>query len=344
MKPFRERNPIPIGAVGIVIILVLLLAAFNVAKLPFIGSGTTYKANFSEAAGLNPDDEVRVAGVKAGKVSSIKLVGQHVEVSFQIEPGIAFGRDSRAAIKIKSLLGQKYLQLEPLGPGQQSAKVAIPTTRTTAPFDVPQAFSQLSENIDAIDTDQLAQSFNVLADAFKDSPDSVRSAVTGLSRLSQTISTRDAALHDLLGHAQTVTGVLAARDKELTTLIGDGDLLLKVVQQRRQAIHDLLVNTSQLSLQLTGLVKENRAAITPALANLKGVLSILQRNQDNLDKLIGLLGPFTRDFADVLGTGRWFDTFVCNLLPTGAGVTDNPLVSAVQDGVFGKPKPNCATG
>jgi len=205
---------------------------------------------------------------------------------------------------------------------------------------VPQAFSQLSENIDAIDTDQLAQSFNVLADAFKDSPDSVRSAVTGLSRLSQTISSRDAVLHDLLGHAQTVTGVLQARDKELTTLIGDGDLLLKVVQQRRQATHDLLVNTSLLSQQLTGLVKDNRAAITPALANLKATLAILQRNQDNLDKLVGLLGPFTRDFADVLGTGRWFDTFVCNLVPAST----SPAVAAVQTGVLGPSNPNCATG
>ena len=59
MTPFRERNPVIIGAVSLAVLLALLAAAFNAQNLPLIGGGDTYKASFSEAGGLKANDEVR---------------------------------------------------------------------------------------------------------------------------------------------------------------------------------------------------------------------------------------------------------------------------------------------
>lgn len=128
----------------------------------------------------------------------------------------------------------------------------IPTTRTTTPFSVESAFGGLSETLDQIDTDQLAKAFDTISDTFKDSPDSVKASLTGLSRLSQTLSSREQQLRSLLDHANGVTGVLAARDQEFTTLIRDGDLLLQAVQARREVIHQLLVNTAALGQRCPG--------------------------------------------------------------------------------------------
>ena len=65
-RSFSSRNPLPIGAIGLVFLLVLLFAAFNAARLPLIGGGTEYSAYFTESANLKSDDEVRIAGVKVG--------------------------------------------------------------------------------------------------------------------------------------------------------------------------------------------------------------------------------------------------------------------------------------
>ena len=51
-KPFRDRNPVIIGAVSLAVIAALVFLAFNAQSLPLIGGGTVYKAQFSEAAGL----------------------------------------------------------------------------------------------------------------------------------------------------------------------------------------------------------------------------------------------------------------------------------------------------
>ena len=78
---------------------------FNVDKLPFIGGGTTYRAAFSEAGGLKPGDEVRIAGVKVGKVTGVALEGDHVQVDFEIKGAPEFGTQTGASIRIKTVLG-----------------------------------------------------------------------------------------------------------------------------------------------------------------------------------------------------------------------------------------------
>jgi phospholipid/cholesterol/gamma-HCH transport system substrate-binding protein len=79
------------------------------------------------------------------------------------------------------------------------------------------------------------------------------------------------------------------------------------------------VSTVTLAEQLTALVRENRAAIRPALQNLKNVLATLRANQESLDRSIELLAPFVRVFANTTGNGRWFDTYVQNLAPVPGG-------------------------
>jgi len=313
MIPFRERNPVPIGIIGIVSILAVVLLAFNANALPFIGGGDTYHADFADAGGLKTGDDVRIAGVKVGKVTSLDLVQEHawVRVGFQVDSGTDVGPDSTADIKIKTLLGQKYIALTPKGDGHLHGD--IPVDRTTTPLDVTEAFIGLGQRAGQIDTAQLAKAFDTIAETFKDTPPYVHSSLVGLRRLSTSIASRDTQLSKLLADANTVTNTLAARDAEVAKLINDSNLILDTVYQQRAVIHNLLVDTSAVAKQLSGLVQENRAIIGPALANLEQTLTILQRNQDNLDETIHLAAPFIRDFTDVLGNGRWFETVLWNL-------------------------------
>ena len=232
-KPFRDRNPVTIGAISLTVIAVLVLLAFNAQSLPIIGGGTVYQAYFSEAAGLQPDDPVRVAGVKVGQVDSLALEHGAVLVKFRVKNAF-LGNRSEAAIKIETVLGAKYLQLVPIGTSELDADTPIPLSRTASPYDVVQAFSDLSTPIDQIDTTQLASSFEVLSQTFSNTPDDVRTSLQGLARLSTTISSRDAQLQQLLAATKSVTQVLADRNGEFTKLILDSNTLLQEVQARRR--------------------------------------------------------------------------------------------------------------
>jgi phospholipid/cholesterol/gamma-HCH transport system substrate-binding protein len=319
MTPFREQNKTVIGAVGLALILLLLAAAFNADKLPIIGGGAVYAAEFSEAAGLQPNDEVRVAGVKVGKVIGVELKGDRVLVHFRVK-NADFGKDSRADIRIKTVLGRKFLMLTPEGSGQLSTSDVIPMSHTSSPYDVSAAFQGLASTVDQIDTKQLELSFRTLADTFRDTPADVRTSLTGLSRLSRTIASRDQQLQVLLKRSSVVTLALSQRDQDLTAFMSDSSLILQELHRRRAAIDALLSTTTQLSEQLIALVRENRAALAPALAKLHDVVLILKANQDNIDKALPRLATFTRIFSNNLGNGRWFDTIIQNeSSPTGIG-------------------------
>lgn len=325
MRPFRERNPVPIGIIGVVIIVGILLIGMNASNIPFLGGGgDTYAAAFTEAAGLKPGEEVRIAGVKVGTVRNVDLEGDHVRVEFRIDPGVTFGAQSRAEIKIKTLLGQHYLAIVPHGRGRQSPDDEIPTSRTTPPFDVVPAFSKLTRQTEKIDTKQLAKAFDTISNTFKNSPPEVRGSLRGLSRLSRTVASRDDDLRELVRHTNRVSGVLAGHTREFTKLIGDGDKLLRELRKRRAVIHDLLVNTVIFANQVNGLIKDNRAQLKPALDHLNSVIKVLNKNQGNLDNALNLLGPYIREFTDVVGTGRWMDAYVQNFIPLPFSVGPDP--------------------
>ncbi|HET9858395.1 MAG TPA: MCE family protein [Nocardioidaceae bacterium] len=314
-KPFRERNPVIIGAISLAVIAALVMAAFRAEDLPLIGGGDTYYAAFTEAGGLKANDEVRVAGVRVGKVQEVTLDGGHVRVEFTVDRGVDFGRDTGANIKVKTLLGAMYLALVPNGTGQLEEGAEIPTSRTNSPYDVVEAFSGLADTSERIDTDQLATSLDTLASLMESTPEEFQGALRGMSALSQNIAARDEQLNELLGNMQKVSKVLADRNGDLITLMEDGDKLFRALVSRREAVHNLLVATSRLSTELTALVRETRDDLAPALGHLDSVLDMLRKNQENLDNSLRLMAPFYRVFANTLGNGPWFDTYIQNLPP-----------------------------
>jgi phospholipid/cholesterol/gamma-HCH transport system substrate-binding protein len=324
VRSFRERNPVVVGAVGLTVVLAALLGAFQLDRLAAL-TGRTYQAAFRDASGLATGNEVRVAGVRVGTVTAVELARgsqPYVRVRFRVDDdGVRIGRDTAATIRIKTVLGQKYLALAPAGPGRLPEGGQIPLDRTAAPFDVVQAVTGLADTLDRVDTDQLATAFRTLTDTFADTPAGVRSSLTGLSRLSRTVAERDAELRSLLGRARQVTDVLATRDEEFRKLVADGEALLAEVSRRRDAIHRLLVGTDELARELSGLVADNRAQLEPALRKLRDVVAVLQRNRDELERTVQRMAPFVTAFANVVGNGRWFDSYVSGLLqpyaPTG---------------------------
>ena len=313
--PFRERNPVVIGAISMAVIAALMTIAFKAADLPVIGGGDTYYAAFSEAGGIKANDEVRIAGVRVGKVRSVELAGDQVRIEFQVDEGAEFGSATEAQIRVKTILGAMYLGLIPKGEGQMEEGDEIPVERTDSPYNVVDVFEGLADRSERIDTDQLADSLDTMAALTENTPEEFRAALQGVSALSANLAARDEELNTLLGNLEKVSGVLGDRSGDIIQLMEDGDLLFRALVARRESIHNLLVATTQLSQQLTGLVQDTRADLKPALDELKGVVDLLNANRENIDNSLRLMAPFYRVFANTLGNGPWFDTIIQNMPP-----------------------------
>lgn len=322
----RDRDQATVGIVTLVLMVAAILLAFFSKELPFLGGGTTYAARFTESAGLAPGSDVQLAGVKVGEVTEVELKGNRVLVHFTVD-GAPIGDQTRVSIQIKTLLGAKNLALEPRGRAEQDPDNVIPAAQTEVPFDIPDALDQLTRATERLDTDQLARSFQVLSTSLNGTPQHLGGAVDGLSALSQSIASRDQQLADLLHNASGVSKVAADRNQEVDRLVSDGNLLLAELQHRRESISSLLRGTQTLSDQLRGMIADNQAQLNPALRQLEQLTSMLHRNQDNLGRTIAAMEPYVTGFNNTVGNGRWFEGYLCGLLPplVNAGpVTINP--------------------
>ncbi|KRA28021.1 MULTISPECIES: MCE family protein [unclassified Nocardioides] len=320
MKPATERNPVIVAVLGLTAIALLMALAMNFQRLPLVGGGTTYRAEFADASGLVKGEEVRVAGIKVGAVTAITLVDSHVEVEFRVE-GVELGDRTTAAIEIKTLLGQHHLSLDPAGSRPLAERDVIPLARTTTPLDIVPVFQELTEKTQEIDTDQVANAFDAISAVLEETAPELTGTLTGLSQLSRVISSRDEELRTLFARADLVTGVVASRDEEIGQLLRASNSVLGVLSRRRGEIAKVIDGTSTLARQLRGLVADNEAALRPALKDLNNVLAVLRKNRDELDETLKWTAVYAREFTNVGGSGHWFDASI--KVPRGFAVCNN---------------------
>ncbi|MCX2929257.1 MCE family protein [Mycobacterium sp. CVI_P3] len=323
MKTFAERNPIAVGVAGVTITVAVVLGALNYGKLPFVNSNKHYSAYFAEAGGLLAGAAVQVSGFKAGEVSSIDLDGPRVLVTFEVDKNIRLGDRTEAAIKTRSILGAKILELTPKGGGTQSGP--IPLDRTTSPYQLPDALGDLTATISQLDTTRLSDSWKVLADEFSQSPPALRTALQGVARFAQTLDQRDTQLRKLLADANKVTTVLAERSDAIVKMLVDSNALLADLTSQSRALDEISANIAALSRQIKAVIAENRQTLRPALDKLNQILAIVDDRKDRIRLAIKGFNQYAMSLGESMSSGPFFKFYIANLLP---GQFIQPFVDA----------------
>jgi phospholipid/cholesterol/gamma-HCH transport system substrate-binding protein len=323
MKSFSERNPVIIGAVGVSLVVAIAVIALQYDKLSFINASKHYSAYFAEAGGLRSGAAVQVAGLRVGQVSSIDLDGTRVLVIFDVDKSVRLGERTEAAIRTKSLLGAKVLDITPRGAGQLTT--TIPVERTRAPYQLPDALGDLSTTISGLNTNAVSDALATLAHTFQDTPADLKSAVAGVARFSQTLDARDAQLRNLLADANKATAVLAARADQVAGLVADTNALLAQLQTQSGALEHISRNLSAFAKQLSGFIAENKTQLHPALDRLNSVLAIVDNRKERIQQAIKYLNSYAMSLGESVASAPFFKTILANLLP---GQFVQPFVDA----------------
>lgn len=323
MKSFSERDPRTIGLIGIAITIVLAVAALNFDKLPMLNSTKSYSAYFAEAGGLNTGATVRVSGFAVGKVSAIRLDHRKVLVDFTIDSDIRIGTQSEAAIKVKSLLGTKVIDVMPRGDGELHE--TIPLERTTSPYQLPDALGDLATTVAGLNTDNLSTALDTMAQTFAGTPPDVKIAVAGVARLSDTINRRDAELRNLLTNARKATAVLANRSDQVVGLVRDSNALLAELRGQSDALDRVSADISAAATQLRGFMDDNREQLHPMLEKLNGTLTIINHRKQRLQEAVKLLNKYALSLGESVGSGPFFKAYIPNLIP---GQFAQPFIDA----------------
>ena len=318
MLKYRGLQHIRSGFIGLVLIVLVIAVGLQTEELWSMATSIRHQALFAEAGGLAPGNDVKVSGVKVGTVSDVALSHGKALVTFRVDSKVHLGSSTTAHIRTGTVLGARMLTLEPAGSATLHATDIIPLYRTSSPYSLTDAVSDFTSNTAGTDTGSLNQSLDTLSDTIDRLGPQLGPTFDGLTRLSQTLSSRNESLRKLLTNAADVTGILSQRSQQVNTLLLNANDLLGVLNQRRYAIVNLLANTAALSQQLSGLVADNEKELAPTLEKLNSVTALLQKNSDNIAKALAGLAKYQVTQGESVNNGFYYNAFVGNLLPSQA--------------------------
>ncbi len=315
IKNFRERSPAIVGIISILAIAGATTFAFFIDRIPALKQAYEVKAQFADAAGVTPENQVRVAGIKVGTVSEVELQDDHVLVTMEIDNGTEVPADTFAEIKLATLLGTKFIDLEAKGgePFLEAGDV-IPLDRTSVPYEIYQASNQGTSVLEEIDGDALNEMLVELAKLTEVTQEEVGIALEGLNELGTGLNEKDEELRSLLSGSRELTALLADEGDELVRLIDASNDVLGSLARKRENLQSLLAVTKQMAGTVTAVLRENRGNLDSILTDLHSALVVLERNVEHLDMAFEYAGPSTRYFGSIFTQGRWADIYTCALV------------------------------
>ena len=313
MLKYRGSALIRSGCIGLAVVLLVIAVGMRTQQLVSYATDIRYQALFGQAGGLSVGNDVTMSGTKVGTVSEVQLDDGQALVTFSVRSDISLGSQTTAHIRTGSLLGQRILTLRTAGPGRMRILDVIPSTRTSSPYSLTEAVGDLTTDIAGTDTDTLNRSLDALSDTIDAVSPDLGTTFDGLTRLSRALNARNQTLGELFKHLSDVSAVLSERSEQVNTLILDGNTLLDVLVQVRQAIVDLLANTSVMADQLSGLVHDNESELAPTLDKLNAVTAVLEKNRDNIAKALPGLAQYELSTGELVSSGPYYQAQIANL-------------------------------
>lgn len=315
LKNFRERSPVLIGILSILGIAAGTTFAFEINKIPQLKQAYEVKAYFSDAIGLTTDNQVRVAGIKVGQVTGIELQGDKVLVTMDIDNNTKIPRDATAQIKLATLLGTKFVNVDGSGSGPYlSDGDTIPLEHTSVPYEIFQAANQGTGVLEGLNGPRLNKLLKELTRLVKTSRGEIGNALSGLNELGAGLNAKQVDLKQLLSGADQLTKLLSGQGEHINRLIDSSNTVLATLAQKREEVQSLLSSTRLMAGELADLIRTHRAQLDGILTHLHNALVVLNNNVKDIDIALAYAGSSSKYFAKIFTNGRWGDIYSCALV------------------------------
>lgn len=314
------------AAIGSSIILVLGVISFAVGGLRILERSYELSVIVDDASGIESGDPVRVAGVGVGEVRSVNRIPEDatVEITFGVDQGVEISDGSFASVRLRTLLGKKYLHLEDPGSGPVLTPGAvIPLAQTESSTDVDTLLNAAEPTVEQVEVDTINQLLGSVDRTLAGRGEELRSVFSDLGDLAGTLADREQELDRLIGSTADLSEVVGNRDEELTQVLHGLDVVLATLARRGGSLTSLVDGVDGLSQTLTPLLAENRSEFTTLFADLDTVTDILVRQYDRVDLALTQIPDLAERFYAVSAEGSWVNVYIVGVVATP--IVANPV-------------------
>jgi phospholipid/cholesterol/gamma-HCH transport system substrate-binding protein len=332
----------------LIIFVVITVAATAVLGLTIanvnFGGADTYSARFTDVTSLNTGDDVRIAGVKVGQVTSIGIVDRRqAEVRFSIENDLRLPASVTATIKYRNLVGQRYISLAQ-GTGPMDAVLpagaTIPLTRTQPALDLTELFNGFKPLFQALSPDDVNQLSYEIIQVFQGEGGTVDSLLSSTASLTSTIAGKDKVIGQVIDNLNSVLDTVNAHSGQLAGLITTTQQLVSGLAADRQPISDAIGSIGDLANTTAGLLDQGRAPLKADIAGLGTLSKNLNANQGTVQHFIQFLPQKLTAIIPTASYGSWFNFFLCS---AGGTISVPPVIPPVTLPLAPVTQPRCTS-
>ncbi|WUI01115.1 MCE family protein [Spirillospora sp. NBC_00431] len=322
LKSLRDANHRVVAIVTLAALAAGCVFAFAVGRLHLFDRGYTMTGEFSDAAGLKKGQDVRVAGVRSGRVTSVEPDFRHgrIIVGWHVDAGIDLGPETRAEIQTTTLLGGRYLRLsgpvaEPYMADVPEHRRRIPLSRTSVPFTVPDALEGAQNIVGRLDQKSIDRLLTEVNKIRSPGAAKLNRVLVNIQDLSRMLNDSYPEIEKLIENSKTITGTLAGKDERLREIIGSSQVLLRTLVRHRDELAATIGQGNRIVRTLSNVISKNQRELNTLLDNLHLLTTRLAPNMDALNTGFSLLGPTFAQLAVLRGNGPWVEGVLTGLGP-----------------------------
>ncbi|MGB3605418.1 MAG: MlaD family protein [Gordonia sp. (in: high G+C Gram-positive bacteria)] len=306
-KPGRRNSgasPAVLGTAGIFVLVLLMVGAIGIPQLTYRSGTSEYTAELPNAGGLTTADPVLVAGVPAGRIESIDLAGDRVRVGFRLDNHQPLGNQTRSDVRLRTVLGKRYLEIIPAGSGSVGPNNTIPLSRAGNSYSLDDLSSDAVTTSDEINPQVMRSLMTTMQDLVPNA-DRLTASMTGISGAAVAVTGTGKQLDQLLSTAKGLAEISAQQSDSIAKAFGNAQSVAQMLVIRRHLLTRLADNLRLVLRQMASTFPQ--IPMAQLTTNIVEVTDTLASNADQITKILTNLPPSMRTITDSTGNGNWAD-------------------------------------
>ncbi|MFM9378107.1 MCE family protein [Gordonia sp. VNK21] len=309
------RKPLLGFSIFAVVALLLTYLIWSTLERTIDGPTGDFTTTFNDASGLSVGDDVRMAGVRVGRVQSIDLDGDTAKVSFSVLNDQPVYDNTRAAIRYQNLIGQRYLALSLDGqvPGTKLSKGAKLDLPGEDSFDVTRLLAGFQPVFDTLTPEQVNGLSESLVKTFQGDQVALTQTVAQVGQLAEDMADRDQVLGEIINGLSSVMREMASQGDQISTLLTSASALVENLNGNSQAFGRSVDLIGQTAEGFGDVLTQSRSQLRSAGTYARTATDKLIRIGGKLDKGADLLPEFFVHFPMVMSQGAYLNIYLCDL-------------------------------
>jgi phospholipid/cholesterol/gamma-HCH transport system substrate-binding protein len=288
----------------------------------------TYDAEFSNVAGLEEGNFVRIAGVEVGKVKSVSVKqNAFAVVEFTADDSVVLTEGTKAVIRYDNVIGGRFLALEEgagdvqrLQPGQ-----TIPLARTSPPLDLDALIGGFRPLFRALDPHQVNLLTGQLISAFQGQGATIGSFLAQTSALTNTLADRDDLIGQVIANLNDVLGSLGDQSNQFAKAVDSLSGLIQGLAERKSDVSDGVANLDKGAASVADLLAQARPPFRNTVAESDRATSIVVADHAYFDDLLNTLPDAYQQLGRQGLYGDFFSFYLCDLVLKVNGKGGQPV-------------------